>query len=209
MDLQISDIITNSPEANDFSNLSTDSSSKNSSISKIYFLNTNKQKFQIITTKLDEEFIEFSVFVLGNPIKNFKNKFSFEKIKENKIFLPDENLEEILNTVDELISSQKVQISENSCDNSTITLILHDIIRKKNIFCDFILNTDFINTSELIENLNFKTNQLIQKDKEKDQIIKSYREEIDNLKSSIKIFMEYFLLHKDDYNNLNDEIQKH
>ena len=100
-------------------------------------------------------------------IESFSNKFSIEKIKENKFFAMCDNLSEICNELDSKINNKDMFIIENE-DIITISIAL-PAVKVKEI--KFVLNKEVKKETEKIEELS--------------KIILELKEEIGDLKTKV------------------------
>ena len=82
--------------------------------------------------------------------KSYSNKFTIDKIKENKYFLIFDDLMEICNELSERIKTKEIKLIENA--NNLIFLINLPIAKIKEI--SFELNEDQKNDKDQINNLN-------------------------------------------------------
>jgi hypothetical protein len=150
----------------------------------------NKEKeFEIISNKKNQFNIKFinqgtDLIIKGFynneiQIKEYEEKFSIEKIKENKVFNYYETIDEILEELFPLINEQKVKLIEET--NKIILIIELPFNKIKEII--FSLNEKEKNDKERLSDIY--------------KIIINQKKEIDNLKNEnvqIKSQMETILL---------------
>ena len=165
----------------------------------------NKEKeFEIISNKKNQFNIKFinqgtDLIIKGFynneiQIKEYEDKFSIEKIKENKVFNYYETIDEILEELFPLINEQKVKLIEET--NKIILIIELPFNKIKEII--FSLNEKEKNDKERLSDLY--------------KIIINQKKEIDNLKNEnvqIKSQMETILLKfKELETKFNNKIEK-
>ena len=115
--------------------------------------------------------------------KSYSNKFTIDKIKENKYFLIFDDLKEICNELSDRIKTKEIKLIENA--NNLIFLIILPIAKIKEI--SFELNEDQKNDKDQINNLNeliIKLKNEIKENKnEINEIKNNYNKEINEIKN--------------------------
>ena len=139
-------------------------------------LNTNRNNKFLIIIHLDNE-----IKIVANQIndiikKSFSNKFTFEKIRENKYFLQFDSLKEIFDELKERINSNKITLEEY--ENSLKINIQLPSSKNKEII--FELNQKNKNDSE-------KIRDLIQIVIEQNKEISDLKKEVNDLKEKLNI----------------------
>ena len=139
-------------------------------------LNTNRNNKFLIIIHLDNE-----IKIVANQIndiikKSFSNKFTFEKIRENKYFLQFDSLKEIFDELKERINSNKITLEEY--ENSLKINIQLPSSKNKEII--FELNQQNKNDSE-------KIRDLIQIVIEQNKEISDLKKEVNDLKEKLNI----------------------
>jgi len=139
-------------------------------------LNTNRNNKFLIIIHLDNE-----IKIVANQIndiikKSFSNKFTFEKIRENKYFLQFDSLKEIFDELKERINSNKITLEEYE-NNLKINIQLPSSKNKEIIFE---LNQKNKNDSE-------KIRDLIQIVIEQNKEISDLKKEVNDLKEKLNI----------------------
>ena len=139
-------------------------------------LNTNRNNKFLIIIHLDNE-----IKIVANQIndiikKSFSNKFTFEKIRENKYFLQFDSLKEIFDELKERINSNKITLEEYE-NNLKINIQLPSSKNKEIIF-------DLKPTNK---NDKEKINDLIQIVIEQNKEIIDLKKEVNELKEKLNI----------------------
>jgi len=139
-------------------------------------LNSNRNNKFLIIIHLDNE-----IKIVANQIndiikKSFSNKFTFEKIRENKYFLQFDSLKEIFDELKERINSNKITLEEY--ENSLKINIQLPSSKNKEII--FELNQKNKNDSE-------KIRDLIQIVIEQNKEISDLKKEVNDLKEKLNI----------------------
>ena len=156
-------------------------------------LNTNKNNKFLIIINLEKE-LKIEAKQINDIIKkSFSNKFTFEKIRENKYFLQFDSLKEIFDELKERINNNKITIEEYE-NNIKINIQLPSSKNKEIIFE---LNPINKNDSEKIRDL---TQLVLKQNKEiydlKNKIIKletkemQLNKELNYLKEKLNILWE-------------------
>ena len=139
-------------------------------------LNTNRNNKFLIIIHLDNE-----IKIVANQIndiikKSFSNKFTFEKIRENKYFLQFDSLKEIFDELKERINSNKIKLEEYE-NNLKINIQLPSSKNKEIIF-------DLKPTNK---NDKEKIRDLIQIVIEQNKEIIDLKKEVNDLKEKLNI----------------------
>ena len=122
--------------------------------------------------------------------KSFSNKFTVDKIKENRYFLNFEDLKEICNELSERIKNKEIKLIENA--NNLIFIISLPSTKIKEI--TFELNEEQKNDKDKINNLN--------------ELIIELKNELNELKSEINENKKEIKSLKNEKHNQNNEIKK-
>ena len=139
-------------------------------------LNTNRNNKFLIIIHLDNEII-----IVANQIndiikKSFSNKFTFEKMRENKYFLQFDSLKEIFDELKERINSNKITLEEYE-NNLKINIQLPSSKNKEILF----------DLKPINKNDSEKIMDLIQIIIEQNKEINDLKKEVNDLKEKLNI----------------------
>ena len=143
---------------------------------EIKIISDKNNEFSLISSADNYSYLNIKAIQKNDLFnKSFSNKFTVDKVKENKYFLMFEDLKEICDELSERIKTKEMKLIENA--NNLIFIIYLPSAKRKEI--KFELNEDQKNDKDKIKDLN---ELIIKLNNEMNKLKNENQKEIDGLK---------------------------